>query len=96
MLGAEIAESPGFGRQHPEILAPREVGAVGQHELHMVAQCGPRDRLQDLRERMGGRGHMQQAHDAEKAVFQVRRRHGARAADPHRAGAVEHQSHHRP
>ena len=37
VFGAEVAEPPSFGRQHAEILSPRQVGAVRQHELHVVA-----------------------------------------------------------
>ena len=55
MLGAKIGEPPGLRRIDAIVAVAGEAGAVGQHELDMLAQLLPCHRAADRAQRMIGR-----------------------------------------
>ena len=92
VLGAQVAQPPGAQRQHAEVLPLGQRGAIGQHQLHLLA----RHRAGDRRgARWGGRAgrapgmcrrrHRDQPHLADPLPFQ-RVRHGPPSSRSRQAG----------
>ena len=94
MLGTEVAQAPVAQSQHAEILALRQVAAVAEHQLHVFARHVGGDRPCQLRQRVAGRGHGNQAHvtDGQALEDAGRGRHPATEADV--AAAIHHQLRH--
>ncbi len=71
MLGAEVGEPPGAQAHHPLVAAPGEVGAIGEHQLHVLAQHIVLQRSLDTGQGMVRRGHGHQLHLGDLGAHQL-------------------------
>ena len=95
MLGTEIGQPPGLRGDDAEILAAGQRRAVGQHQLHMLAQDRRGESSLAARQRMPIRGNGNQLHHADRALFERIHAPRQRAADTHARHAIEHELRHR-
>ena len=84
VLGPEIGQAPRLGAEHAEVAPLGEVRAVGQHQLHVVAESAAATGPVSVASGWLGADHRHDPGGPERALHQLVERPGQRAARPDR------------